>query len=70
MSALDFAMEPELPLRDMGPLSARKYEVCRRIFSASWPGEVGRQMVLRGEFDDEPEMLRLLAAFEEGARHG
>jgi len=23
MTALDFAMEPELPLRDMGPLSTR-----------------------------------------------
>jgi len=61
VTALDFAMEPD----------TRKLEVCRRLLANchDW-GMVGRAMCLRGDFDHEPEMLRLMAAYEEGRRHG
>lgn len=46
-----------------------KLETCRRILanSSDW-GPVGYRMALRGDFDDEPEMLRLMAAYEEGMK--
>lgn len=52
------------------PTTDPKLSACRRIFASdtSW-GPVGQAMILRGEFDEEPEMARLLAAFEEGQRH-
>lgn len=49
----------------------RKLSACRKIFSSceGW-GPVGRDMILRGDMDEEPEFLRLMAAYEEGARNG
>jgi hypothetical protein len=40
---------------------------CRKIFAAcpEW-GAVGRELVLRGDFDGEPEMQRLIQAYRAG----
>ena len=51
------------------PTVSAKLAACRRIYAScdGW-GAVGRELVLRGDMDDEPEMLRLMAAYEEGKR--